>query len=456
MNPKYSNIFWHEGVKVFDEKLLGTEKGRIKIQHLENDVTKALVNLFQHCGPKVLRSFLAMINVKEAPQTFDFDFQVTDTQTYRNKKSRIMLSIVSAGTRSQSKGIYSNKSSIPDACIFSNSTAILIESKTQSPLIREQLDSHIKHYLGTATSERLITWEDVSERFRMLSKSLNPTDNLLVEHFCGFLELIGISDFNGFSGLDFNMLGNVGKISHEDYADFKRLFRRKLVKFMELLKQSVQPVLDFKNCDTYVAKVNPEVPDTYCGFYFYDKDPRIHLNRYPNINLSFEEHRLLLSLNAETRPSVESILSSWKKEPTAFAKNLKKLKGVEVLLFYKLQYLPMNHFIWNPIPGFPLRADDAATRDVNAIINAFENQWKDVKHSLIYEMASGGMRHSSGRLFNRKEVAFATEKNPRPNYAIRIAKQYAPREIEKHKKSVVNLLSRDIAHFRPLAEFVLS
>jgi hypothetical protein len=56
MNPKYSNIFWHQGVRIFEEEILKRKKGRVKVAHLENDVTKALINLFQHCRPKVLKA----------------------------------------------------------------------------------------------------------------------------------------------------------------------------------------------------------------------------------------------------------------------------------------------------------------------------------------------------------------------------------------------------------------
>ncbi|MBN1273438.1 MAG: hypothetical protein JXB26_14315 [Candidatus Aminicenantes bacterium] len=74
MNPKYSNIFWHQGVKVFEEKILMGKKGQIKVAHLENDVTKALIYLFQHCGHNVLGVFLRLIGIKQAPETFAFEF----------------------------------------------------------------------------------------------------------------------------------------------------------------------------------------------------------------------------------------------------------------------------------------------------------------------------------------------------------------------------------------------
>jgi hypothetical protein len=56
MNPKYSNIFRHQGVRIFEEEILKGKKGRVKVAYLENDVTKALINLFQHCSPKVLKA----------------------------------------------------------------------------------------------------------------------------------------------------------------------------------------------------------------------------------------------------------------------------------------------------------------------------------------------------------------------------------------------------------------
>ena len=165
MLQKYSNIFWHEGVKIFKVNILDTENGRIRVDHLENDVTKALLNVFEHCGDKVLSAFLRMINVKKAPSAFEYDFQVTESEKISQQTTKIMLSIVSNSFQTKSYPKYSVERSRPDACIYSADTAILIEAKTQSPLIEEQIDSHIKEYLGSSAIKRIITWEDISERF---------------------------------------------------------------------------------------------------------------------------------------------------------------------------------------------------------------------------------------------------------------------------------------------------
>jgi len=159
MQPKYSNIFWHEGVKIFKENFLENKPDQIRIDHLENDVTKALLNVLEHCSDKVLGAFLRMINVKKAPGAFELDFQVTDSEKLRQKNTKIMLSIISTSYNTKSNPAYSTKKSRPDACIFSADTAILIEAKTQSPLIEEQLESHIKKYLGSNTTKRVITWD---------------------------------------------------------------------------------------------------------------------------------------------------------------------------------------------------------------------------------------------------------------------------------------------------------
>ena len=154
-NSKYANIFWHQGIKIFEESLLKTEPGRIRVRHLENDVTKALLNVFQHCSKKVLATFLSLISVKQSADTFEFDFQITHTLKYRSKRERIMLSVISAATARKSDPNYKVEQSQPDACLFNKDTAILIEAKTQSPLIFEQVDNHVKHYFGSATKESI-------------------------------------------------------------------------------------------------------------------------------------------------------------------------------------------------------------------------------------------------------------------------------------------------------------
>jgi len=154
---------------------------------VENDVTKALLNVFEHCSREVLGAFLKLLNVKDHPETFEFDFQITDTFSYRQKPKRIMLALISASTSRISNSSYIVERSRPDACVFNKDTAVLIEAKTQSPLVKEQIESHIKQYLGSTTQKRTITWEEIGENSKTVRKSLPPGDQFIVSQFCAFL-----------------------------------------------------------------------------------------------------------------------------------------------------------------------------------------------------------------------------------------------------------------------------
>jgi len=456
MDPKYSNIFWHQGIKFFGDTVLKNKKGRIKVAHLENDVTKALINLFQYCSPKVLKALLTMISVKEAPEAFQFDFQVTDSSTYRQKPERIMLCIIAASTLEKSDPSYGVKKSQPDACIYSMNTAILVEAKTQSPLIIDQIDTHIKHYLGTETYKTTITWEEISEKFKLISGGLLPLDRFLVTQFCDFLALIGIADFDGFSSADFKMMGAIGKISNTDYLDFKRVFNRKTEKFMTLLDKKLQPILSFKNMAWRTANVTSKSPATFSAFYFYDDDKNIHINKYPNINFNFDEYGMNLSFNSEIKSSMKYMLKAMKKRSGEFDKRAVKIDGFDCLLFFKIQYQPMNNFVWDLVPGFPVPISIFKSRDIIRAIDLFEEQWANFKNTRLFQMKSGMIRHSSGRLYNEKEIAFAGAKNKKPIYAMRISKQYPAPQIAEKKKKISLFFKEEILKLKPIVELVVS
>jgi len=390
MDPKYSNIFWHQGVKFFGDTVLKNKKGQIKVAHLENDVTKALINLFQYCSPKVLKALLTIISVEEAPEAFQFDFQVTDSSTYRQKPERIMLRIIAASTIEKSDPSYGVKKSQPDACIYSMNTAILVEAKTQSPLIIDQINAHIEHYLGAETYKMTITWEEISE------------------------------------------------------------------KFMTLLDKKLQPILSFKNISWRTANVTSKSPATFSAFYFYDDDKNIHINKYPNINFNFYEYGMNLSFNSEIKSSMKYMLKAMEKRSEEFDKRAGKIDGFDCLLFFKIQYQPMDNFVWDLVPGFPVPMSIFKSRDIISAIDVFEEQWVNFKNTRLFQMKSGMIRHSSGRLYNAKEIEFASTKNKKPIYAMRISKQYPAPQIAEKKKRVFLFLKEEISKLKPLVELVVS
>ncbi|MFW9940477.1 MAG: hypothetical protein ACFFFT_05510 [Candidatus Thorarchaeota archaeon] len=454
MDPKHSNIFWHQGVKIFKEEYYETEAGKVKIAHLENDVTKSLLNLFRHCSPKVLKEFLKLIQVRDHPDSFEFDFQVTDTNRYRQRKNRIMLSIIGSGCEMKSNPNYLVEKGQPDACIFNDNTAILIEVKTQSPLIYEQIQGYINLYLGSAIVEKSITWEEISEQLRNIEKDLPILDRFLVGQFLDFMELIGIAEFSGFKLNDFFMLGELGKIPNEDYIDFKRVFHKKVDKFMSLLYKEITNIIIFKPYYFKVPPINTRNPEVWSAFYFYDTEKEIHVNQYPNLNFNYFTNGINLSINAEVKSSVKIILDKVKKSPKLFEKLVQELDGFLFTLYYKFQFLPMDNFIWKAIPGYAINSENFSSEKILNDIYAFEKGWKALKRTFIFEMKSGVIWHPSGRLFTENEINFLKNNNQNPNFSIRIEKYYKPQQISNLKRNVIKFFMREIKKFKKIIEFL--
>ena len=455
MQPQYSNIFWHQGVKIFEEKILDTEKGRIRVAHLENDITKALLNLFEHCSGSVLKSFLDLIKIHAAADSFELDFQITDTNKFRQHNKKIMLCIVSDYTRRKNDESFKANFTIPDACIFNMDTAILMEAKTQSPLIEQQIDSHIKHYFGTSTRRATITWEQISDRFKNINGNLNQLDRFLVDHFCRLLEMIGIADFNGFQYSDFTMLNSIGKISNDDFLDFKRMLNRKIDKFMSRLTSNLKSDFSFKNFGVHAGKAALS-KSSWSSIYFYDTDPSRVISEYPKLNFDFRDHGIELSINAEVKPTLNRLLSRMRQGPAEFENIAIDISEFEFLLFYKLQFFPQNHFIWNLVPGFPQKMGGFRVEDIFSAMDAFGNDWGKFRKTLLFKMASGMDRHQSGRPFNEKELAYASSKNPNPIYAIRIEKRYSAKDIDQSGKNVVPYFDKEIRKLKKLLIFLLN
>lgn len=411
--------------------------------------------MFEHCSGSVLKSFLDLIKIQAAPDSFELDFQITDTNKFRQHSKKIMLCIVSDYTRRKADESFSANFTVPDACIFNGDTAILIEAKTQSPLIEQQIDSHIKHYFGTSTRRAIITWEQISDRFKNINGNLNQLDRFLVDHFCRLLDMIGVADFNGFHYSDFAMLNSIGKVANEEFLDFKRVLNRKIDKFMSLLTSNLKVDLSFKNFGVHAGKAALS-KSSWSSIYFYDTDPSRVISEYPKLNFDFRDHGIELSVNAEVKSTLNRLLSRMRQHPAEFEAIASDITEFECLLFYKLQYLPQNHFIWNLVPGFPQNMAKFRAEYLFSAIDNFEKDWEKFRKTLLFKMESGMERHASGRPFNRKELEYATSKNPNPNYAIRIEKRYSAKDIDKEGKNVVSFYAKEIRQLKKLLLFLIN
>jgi len=330
----------------------------------------------------------------------------------------------------------------------------LFFSKTQSPLITEQIESHIKEYLGSDTLTRRITWEDISENFINLQKSLNEKDRFLFSQFRSFLELIGISEFNGFSASDFEMLGSIGKIPDEDFLDFKRALRRKIEKFLQKITDAVKPSFDFKNYETHLPGVGLSSA-TWCMLYFYDDDSKIGVNYYPNLNFLLREYGIEISVNAETKSSINCIMQCMNNKPAEFDSIVSSIKDLIFPIYYRLQFRP-RAFRWNLVPGYPISVEDFRSDNIIASIKNFEKEWPNFRRTLIFQMKIGEQKHHSGRFFSENELNFASQRNPRPNFALRFEKRFNAEQIDEMGKKILPTFKNEVLKLRELLKYVIS
>jgi hypothetical protein len=252
------------------------------------------------------------------------------------------------------------------------------------------------------------------------------------------------------------MLGSIMTSTEEDYLDFKRMLHRKIEKFTSLLHADVKQSISFKNNQWKVMQVSAKSPGVWSAIYFYDKDPNIHVNRYPNINFIFTEHGMELAVNGEIQSSLSMILRRVMELPDHFHNIAQKLDSFVFSFFYKFQFLPMNNFIVNQIPGFPRDMKAISAKEIIDKKIEFEKDWSDIKHTLIYQMESGRARHSSGRVFNDKEIKFAKGKNKQPNYAIHIEKSYPVADIEKlDKHKIIKFFKNEISRLGDCIKFIM-
>lgn len=224
MDP-HKNIFFYyrgpsdrtaEGAAVWDRQL-------------ENNTTKALVNLLELATPPAaLVPFLKLVGVRvpgEEPQPRYFMSLQHAPEAAQRARRRVAVLLCPPRTRIHTGGRAGGR---PDACIYcaARSTAVLIETKVVPHITRGQLAGHLRDAGWPASTPwRRVSWEELFRLFRSASvKVSRPVDQILLGQFLQYLELIGMAPFEGFSEQDFDFFVT----SNEDYAP---ILRAKLQRF---------------------------------------------------------------------------------------------------------------------------------------------------------------------------------------------------------------------------------
>jgi hypothetical protein len=158
----YNNIFhYYRG-----QTRNGSEE--IKQLQIENNTTKAFINVLQHSSPMLTMRFLDWLGLytKETDK-FEYMYQVSN-ELHRKTPQAIVVGI--ADTKEVKHTSQNKKYNIPDGAILSNSVSILIETKIglNSYLNIDQLEGHKKRFaIGQEVRENIIiTWDEVRAFFK--------------------------------------------------------------------------------------------------------------------------------------------------------------------------------------------------------------------------------------------------------------------------------------------------
>ncbi|MED3575848.1 hypothetical protein [Cytobacillus praedii] len=190
-----------------------TRKGSEETKQLqiENNATKAFVNVLQHSSSLLTRNFIQWLGLKEnSIDSYEYMYQVSN-ELHRMTPQAVVIGI--AETEKIINNLQDKKYYIPDGAILSNSVSILIETKIglNSYLEINQLEGHKNRFAVNQKVEEnlIITWDKVRNFFLEQHQYFKNANEVLTcflleqfEEFC-VINCIGSPKTNEYFFLQF-------------------------------------------------------------------------------------------------------------------------------------------------------------------------------------------------------------------------------------------------------------
>jgi len=219
-------------------------------RQLEDNITKSLINLFEHSDKNLLKDFLKSIGIIISPDNVIFDIQVA------NPESR------------------------PDALIRANECDIYIESKYEARFDSVQLQNHINNtngyilYISKKKYEEefkqkyrnkviFLNWSEIAdflikERDRNTYPK-NTTTNFLSKQFIDFMEELNMIPFNGWNNRDFESFLSTDYENKTVAEDERKRVKEKLEQFLTESKEKIEKKCDFySGCKLHIGNLDNE------------------------------------------------------------------------------------------------------------------------------------------------------------------------------------------------------
>ena len=212
-------------------------------RQLENNLTKALINALSLGGDAVWRPFLADLGL-QAVRSAEFLLQRRDlpSGSASKKRDRVLLGISKVKSDwVPDFGLQPTYASVPDAWIYGDGFAVLVESKVIGDFSSDQMCAHLA-CLGGGTPPKFVkrTWREIHSFFRaLLPQMTDSSSRLLVSQFVQFLEFSAMSEFTGFQLDHFHYF-----LMHDD-DDARRWVREQVESFAAQVQTGLRAFAPF-------------------------------------------------------------------------------------------------------------------------------------------------------------------------------------------------------------------
>lgn len=227
MKARYKNIFIKQGTVI------------------ENDVTKALINVLFKSLPKLTNSFMKFLQIKSKADKYYYDIQIPKSRSsnYDEIPNKFHLRIVDAWKEDKESIIDSDrKDSIADGVIYDQKNLVIIESKVRARKDDRQVETQCKQFNIPEQNRKERTWQDITELFRKealnYKKSKNNKDIItyfILNEFLEYMEVINMSKFRGITFVEYE--DNKREVSY-DLEKAKNILRNLMFELNEEFKKN--------------------------------------------------------------------------------------------------------------------------------------------------------------------------------------------------------------------------
>lgn len=313
---------------------------------LENNVTKALINVLELSDPesKISEDFIKWLADKAScgfrPRIISN--YLLQTRPDRNEyyvsreRTKLLLGIVPYGWEQNHIPGKKRPTTRPDAWLIGRNFTILIESKCRGGLDKAQVEKH-RELLYPHHEKKLrpveVNWKDIHNRFRKLQKQETCTEksNFLIDQFCEFLNSHGLAGFRGFK---------------QEHFDFPKKKGEKQEKIRQELRAALRALTselhghryedDVRLFDWYPASTKPlglhglTKDKSFAQVYFYrgpyDTQKQIEENEaHQCVQLDFNEEKLWVWARVKTEPMLTRLYQRIEKKKDELLRILREM-----------------------------------------------------------------------------------------------------------------------------------